>query len=434
MVGENGENPNGWKWGIGMWGIIFPVVTLPLFLTLWWSQRRASKHADVQAHKTPYQLLGFRRLMVALFWQLDVIGVILIIAVFGLILTPLTLAGGINDKWKQAHIIAPIVVGVCCIPFWITWEAKAVHPMIPWKLLKGRGVWAAFCMALFLNFSWSLQSTYLSTVLQVAFNETPKSATRIINLYSFVSTVTGFILGMVVTYVKRLKYFVVFGTCMWVVAMGLLIHFRGGGQTSGVIGAECLLGFGAGFFTYPTLVSVQAETKHEHVAVVTALYLATFNVGSSLGAAVSGAIWTQILADELFKQIGDATLASTMYSTPLSAIAEPEFAWGTPAREGTVIAYRNCQKILAIVGICLGCTLLLWGALLRDRKLGDTQSRVNAERSDEEIAMDQANPSILAGGPDVREEGDMLAAADPSTWRNKGMFKRSRKDRKWGMF
>lgn len=61
-------------------------------------------------------------------------------------------------------------------------------------------------------------------------------------------------LGLVVMKVRRLKPFIVVGSVFYTIAFGLLIRFRGGhgsGQTSGVIGAEVLLGVSAGFFSYP---------------------------------------------------------------------------------------------------------------------------------------------------------------------------------------
>lgn len=76
-------------------------------------------------------------------------------------------------------------------------------------------------------------------------------------------------------------------------AMGLLVKYRGqnGAGKAGMIGAQVVLGIGAGsvylvdlcpepwltfacsLFSYPTQVLVQAAAKHEHVAVLTALYL-----------------------------------------------------------------------------------------------------------------------------------------------------------------
>lgn len=65
---------------------------------------------------------------------MDLVGIVLLIAVFALILVPFTLAGGYAEQWKQAKIIAPLVIGVFCIPVWIWWEQTCKHPMIPFRV------------------------------------------------------------------------------------------------------------------------------------------------------------------------------------------------------------------------------------------------------------------------------------------------------------
>ena len=119
---------------------VYPVSTLPLVAILVVAQWRAKRAGALEAYRSPFQLLGWKRLLVSLFWQLDVIGIVLIIAVFGLILTPLTLAGGTEDqsRWRDGDILAPLIVGVLCIPAWIIWEVKAPHPMIPFKVSRDR--------------------------------------------------------------------------------------------------------------------------------------------------------------------------------------------------------------------------------------------------------------------------------------------------------
>jgi SIT family siderophore-iron:H+ symporter-like MFS transporter len=84
-------------------------------------------------------------------------------------------------------------------------------------------------------------------VLYVSFGESVLSATRITQLYSFVSVITGVILGLIVMKVRQLKPFIVAGTLLFMVAFGILIYFRGGvadSSHSGVIGAQVLLGIG----------------------------------------------------------------------------------------------------------------------------------------------------------------------------------------------
>ncbi|RMZ91530.1 hypothetical protein DV736_g1252, partial [Chaetothyriales sp. CBS 134916] len=377
-----------WHWGVGMWAIIYPVAALPLIISLFIVSRRAKRLRLLVAYKTPFQQHGFKGLAVDLFWHLDVIGIILLIAVFALILTPLTIASGLSNKWKQAHVIAPLVVGILCIPVFILWELRSPHPLAPFSLMKDRGVWGPLGIALFLNFAWGMQADYLYTVLIVAFNFSIAGATRVVSLYSFTSTITGFLLGFVVYLVRRLKVFIVAGTCIYMVAFGLLIHYRGDHTNSakaGVIGAEVLLGFAGGMFPYPAQASLQVSLKHEHLALMTGLYLATYNIGSALGNTVSGAVWTNTLYKKLEKNLAfqsNTTLAAATYGDPFTVVAA--FPVGTLEREAIIRSYQSVQKLLCIVGICLCVPLLAFAIVLRNPKLNDDQTLHKSSEEDEQ--------------------------------------------------
>ncbi|KAF2194237.1 ferrichrome-type siderophore transporter [Zopfia rhizophila CBS 207.26] len=369
-----------WRWGVGMWCIIYTACSIPLVASLWWVGHKAKKSGSLDSYKTPYQLYGGKRLATALFWQLDVPGIILLIAVFALILVPLTIAGGVSTQWKTAKVIAPLIIGFICVPVFMWWEKKAPHPLIPFHLLKDRAVWGALGIAITLNFAWTCQGDFLYTVLVVGFNESVKSATRITSLYSFSSVITGVLLGLVVYKVRRLKPFILFGTALFMVAFGLLIHFRGGtsrSSHSGIIGSQVLLGIAGGFFPYPAQASIQAATKHEHVAVITGLYLASYSIGSALGNTVSGAIWGQVVPGELEGRLGNATEAAVVYGDPFTfATTYPP---GTPERDTVIEAYKHVQRLLCITGICLCAVLIFFASMIRNPKLGDEQSLPDAE-------------------------------------------------------
>jgi SIT family siderophore-iron:H+ symporter-like MFS transporter len=127
---------NSWRVGFWIWCIAFPICALPLLGSLWWVNYKAKRAGDLKHYKTPIQEHGSWQVVKALFWQLDVIGIILTICVFGFILVPLTLAGGHHQTWDEAKIIAPLIVGVLCVPVWIWWESVAPHPMIPFYVRR----------------------------------------------------------------------------------------------------------------------------------------------------------------------------------------------------------------------------------------------------------------------------------------------------------
>ncbi|CEN61142.1 hypothetical protein ASPCAL07806 [Aspergillus calidoustus] len=362
-----------WRWGIGMFAIIFPVCSIPLFLTLTYGHWKAKK---VTSYPSLVDVFGTKKFLVEIFWRMDILGIILLIAVFALILVPFTLAGSNPDQWKQAKIIAPLVIGVLCIPVWIYWEKTCKHPMIPFKLLKDRAVWGAIGIAIMLN-----TGTYLYTVLIVAFDESNLSATRIGSLYSFASVITGCILGFVVIKVRRLKPFIVAGTLLFTVAFGILYNYRGGtggSARSGIIGGEILLGIAGGMFPYPAQASIQTATKHEHLAIVTALFLASYNIGSALGGTISGVIWSQTLLPELTSTLGNATLAASIYADPFTFVAANPV--GTPAREAVIDGYKHTQRLLCITGLCLSVPLIAFSLCIRNPKLTKEQSLADAEK------------------------------------------------------
>jgi len=374
-----------WRWGVGMWCIIYTVCCIPLVASLMWSSRQAKRAGAFDAYQTPYEVHGgTMNLLVTLFWQMDVPGVVLLIAVFGCILTPLTIAGGAQSQWGTAKVIAPLIIGFMCLPAFVLWERRAPHPMLPFHLLKDRAVWGALGIACTLNFAWTMQGDFLYTVLVVAFDESVKSATRISSLYSFSSVITGLILGGVVFKVRRLKPFIVAGTCLFVVAFGLLIYYRGGSGDSlhsGIIGAQICLGIAGGMFPYPAQASIQAATKHEHVAIVTGIYLATYNIGSALGNTVSGAMWQQIIPNELARRIGDPSLAAVAYGDPFAFATL--YPVQTPERIAVIQAYRHVQKLLCITGICLAVLLVAFSLVIRNPELGKDQSLKHAEEDAE---------------------------------------------------
>lgn len=114
------------------------------------------------------------------------------------------------------------------------------------------------------------------------------------------------------------------------------------------------------------------------VAVITGLYLASYNIGSALGNAISGAIWNQVLPGAIQDRVGDAIDAGTIYGNPFGfATAHPV---GTPVRDGVIDAYRHVQRLLCITGICLTVLLVVFALLIRDPVLGKSQSLEDAEK------------------------------------------------------
>jgi SIT family siderophore-iron:H+ symporter-like MFS transporter len=156
-----------------MFGIIFPVVAVPLFLTLIAAEVRANRSGLLAGIPSPVRSLTKGHLWLDFFWQIDLVGLLIIAAIFSFILVPLTLAGGNGSQWSTPNIIVPLVIGVViCIPAFVVWEMKyARHPVMPFRILRDRQVIAALSVALLLNTALYTQGLNLYFTLRVAFDQ-----------------------------------------------------------------------------------------------------------------------------------------------------------------------------------------------------------------------------------------------------------------------
>uniref|UniRef100_A0A0L0NSE2 Major facilitator superfamily (MFS) profile domain-containing protein n=1 Tax=Candidozyma auris TaxID=498019 RepID=A0A0L0NSE2_CANAR len=426
-----------WEFGIAMWAFITPLVCLPymiIFLVLILKARRLDAWREIseeekeslalnntfvrkyreeaKASETPIsRFLAYAKLTLAklvqtlydIFWKVDFIGCLLLALILGLILVPLTLAGGTHLKWQQASTIVPIVLGFCSIPLFILWETKVTkRPMLPFQVMGDRGIWAGFLVAIINSVVMGMPNSYSYPVLLVGMNASETVATRTGQLNGFVEGIAIPIVGYVLSRVRRTKGFIIFGNYVLFIAMGLFVHFRGSNDgyrakyfRDGVAVGMCLLGFANTFFSRVTTVSVQACTNHEYMATVIAIFAACYHVGGSIGSSISGAIWTQLMFEIIRRKMAalnvDPTLAKSAYQQPY--IFAKQHKWGTEPRRAVSLAYAEVQKNLCITGLCLCVPLLVLVLFLRDHKLSEAQNL------DDEV--------LLATGKDSEKAGEV---------------------------
>lgn len=414
-----------WKFGIALWAFTFPLVVSPYMLcalhmrikagrTDEWMEitneendyaisksNRVSRYEELRKSGSTGFMFNIKRYSSYIgfwfyetIWRVDFIACLLIIAIFGFILVPLTLAGGTSLKWAEAQTIAPLVIGFCLIPVFIVWEMKlARSPLIPFPLLKDRGIWAAFTMGVLYTFAGGMPNSYAYPVLHVGMNASRVVATRTPLLLHFVWALTMPVVGFVVSKVRRTKMFILFGVMIWFVAMGVFLHFRGDNDglrgkyyRDGVAVGFVLLGLGQGFFTRLVSISAQTCTNHEYMASVTALFAAIYQLGGAFGRCVTGAIWTQTMYHNIRQNMidrgVDPSLAEKAYEAPYKFIKE--YTWGTTPRIAVVLAYADVQRKLCIAGLCICVAALINALFLRDHRLANAQS---LEDTDEEQAL-----------------------------------------------
>lgn len=371
-----------WNWGVGMFAIINPICALPLIVLMFILGHQAKVSSQDQEESPSSSRVSSLK---TLFWELDVIGALLLTAALAMTLIPLTLAGGQSTKWRDAGILTPIIIGFLLFPIFVMWERTASHPMLPFRFVKHRTVWGCLGISCLFPFAFMVHGNYLFTLLVVSYNFSVEGATRVASLYSFCATVVGSLLGLVVIKIRRLKELILAGILLWFVGGGLIYHYRGGtGSKAGVIGGEIVIGTAAGFFSWPTYVLIQTTAHHEYIGILISLIFTVNSIGQAFGNCVSGAIWTQTLFEELNKNLGlfsNETLAPAIYAAPLYVV--PEYPIGTPERDA-IISYRYIQRILTIVAICIIVPMFILGLCLHNPTLSERQTQPEVEMGDTE--------------------------------------------------
>lgn len=139
-----------WRWGYGLWAIILPVAFLPLALALFVNMRKASKTETLPP--SPWKGQTFLGGIKALWYELDIFGLMLLSAAISLILIPCTLAATAGSGWRNDSIIAMIVIGCVCLIAFPLWESNrklAPRPFLALHHLANRTVLAGCAIGFF---------------------------------------------------------------------------------------------------------------------------------------------------------------------------------------------------------------------------------------------------------------------------------------------
>ncbi len=108
-------------------------------------------------------------------------------------------------------------------------------------------------------------------------------------------------------------------------------------------------GIGSGFLTGCAQLGVMAAVSHQDIAIVLALFGLFGSIGASIGQAIAGGIWTNLLPAALYRNLpeGSKDLATTIYS---SIETQLSYEAGTPIRDGIIAAYGEVQRKMVIAG------------------------------------------------------------------------------------
>ncbi|KAL9104977.1 MAG: hypothetical protein Q9163_000149 [Psora crenata] len=410
-----------WRWGYGIWTIVLPAAFLPLALSLYLNMRKAARLHLLPP--SPWHGRSFAGGFKSLCYDLDVMGLLLLSTAVSLILIPLTLAATAKSGWRNASIIAMLVVGCVCLVVFPAWESipkLAPYPFLSLRLLKDRTVLTGCAIGFFYFavFYTSVQP-YFSSYLQVVQSNSVTAAGHIVNVFSFSSTVASIVISLIIKYTGHYKYYITAGACIYILGVGLMIRYRVQESTTAqIVGTQIALGIGGGLINVPAQLGVQASVAHTDVAAATAIFLTILEIGGAVGNAISGAVWTGNLLPKLQRYLPPVAQedAVTIYGNLTAAKS-----YERNSLEGMAIdrSYQETMNILLIIATCLAVPLLPLSLLMRNYKLDAIEQKVRGKV----IGSDRAR-TVSGGGANGSRDH---AADDQHEGRGKGWLAKLRR-------
>ncbi|KAI4133365.1 MAG: hypothetical protein LQ338_000265 [Usnochroma carphineum] len=273
-----------------------------------------------------------------------------------------------NTTWRWGYGIWTIVLPVAFLPLALALLLnirKAMNlgqlPPSPWK---GQN----FAGGVKTVFYTSIQP-YFYSYLQVVQNDSITAAGHITQTFTFTSTVSSVVTGLLIKYTHRYKYFITAGAAIYLLGVGIMIRYRVQSScTAQIVGTQIAVGIGGGMVNVPAQLGVQASVSHGEVAAATAIFLTIVEIGGAVGSAISGAVWTANVPKKLSLYLpADAQAdASAIFGNITMAKTYPV---GGPERIAIDRSYQETMNILLIIAVCLAAPLIPLSLAMRNYKL-----------------------------------------------------------------
>lgn len=352
----------GFRWGLGMWAIIYPAVTVPLCVLFWRFQNKAIKQGLIKREDSG-------RTLSQSIWhyvkEFDILGILLAAGGLALFLLSFALYSYQKEQWKSPLIICFIIFGGLLIIAFTMWE-KYLAPVtfIPWHLIANRTVFFTYAMVVVIYCAWYIWDSYFYSLLIVVFRQTVTHATYIGNIYTVGATVCSLIMGVIIRFNGHLKWQALyFGVPLTLLGVGLMIHFRQPDQDVGyIVMCQIFVAFGGGILVICEQMTVMAVSAHQNIPEILAMESMMSSVGSSIGLTIAAAMWTGIFPKKLTKNLPESAMDNfaNIYG---DLTVQSSYPVGSETRTAIDKSYGETQRLMLITAFCVYALALAFVAM-----------------------------------------------------------------------
>nr|POE54268.1 siderophore iron transporter mirb [Quercus suber] len=335
-------NGAGWPWAFGMFSILVPAATIPLYGLLQYQYLRAKKLGLVPKRESGRIIV---QSIIHHAKEFDVVGLILLSAGVALFLLSFNLYMLQPEGWDSPLIICFIVFGVVLLGVFAVWE-KFFAPVafLPYSLLSDRTVLGACILSATLYFSYFCWFSFFSSFLQVVNDLSLTYASYVINIYAVGSVLASLTAGLAIHITGRFKPVCLYGGIpLNILGTGLMMYFRRPNSDIGyIVMCQIFIALASGVVIICDEVAILAAASHQHIAVTVATLGFFGNIGGSIGLTVTSAIWQAVFPQRLAELLPAEELPNlvAIYTDLTTQLSYPV---GTPARTAIQQAYGDAQ-------------------------------------------------------------------------------------------
>ncbi|MFL4450574.1 MFS transporter [Serratia marcescens] len=210
-----------------------------------------------------------------------------------------TSQGGTVMAWSDGQLWCILAFGLVSLGGFIYEERLAAEPIIPLGLFRNRTFVLCGLIGFIVGMSLFGSVTFLPLYLQVVKGSTPSQAgMQLLPLMGGIMA-SSIISGRIISKRGKYRLFPIVGTLCALGAMTLLGTLTNNTPVQQLYLYLCLLGLGLGMVMQVMILAAQNSVEPRHIGVATSSATLFRSIGGSIGVAVFGAIFTQVLHTRL---------------------------------------------------------------------------------------------------------------------------------------
>ncbi|TDL19134.1 iron permease [Rickenella mellea] len=282
--------------------------------------------------------------------RIDWFGNMLIIAGSTLAIVGMTF-GGVRFPWTSAQVLAPLIIGLTLMAFFLLYEAKfAKNPTVPLEVVSNRTSFGGYMSTAVHGIVSISLIYYMPVYFQASRGASPirsgvngLATALVISPFAILS-------GIIVQLMKKYRPVIAIGWVFMVIGFGLLSLLKADSSVSQWVGYQFLAAAGAGLMTTGTIFPILAPLPVSRTAAAVGFLTFFRSLAQTWGITISGTI----LQNQLKKKLPPAFLSQFPQGVQISYAAIPKISsLAEPLRTEVRRAFADSMSTiwLTMIGI-----------------------------------------------------------------------------------